>query len=269
MEPLRHQPSALFPNIASQIRVELSSLRLAASRLIPDGERERNPALDAQAALMDQSYYRLLRLVNLLSAAASLSEEGPVTLQNRDLVDFVGDICARAGGLAPLLGLELRFSCALPRHICAVNPESLEQLLYHLLSNAFKFTPRGGAVTVELRVQGERTLLSVSDTGCGIPAEHLSTLFGRYLQTGLKDPPPHGIGLGLSLCSRIAESHGGSLMAESCPGKGSRFTLSLSNRLVDGSVSDVPFDYAGGFNRTLLALADALPSQAFLLRCQD
>lgn len=269
MESLQHQPSALFPNIASQIRVELSSLRLAATRLAPAGQREKNPELDAQAALMDQSYYRLLRLVNLLSAAASLSEESPTPLQNRDLVDFVGELCDRAGGLAPLLGLKLRFSCALPHHICAVNPEMLEQLIYHLLSNSFKFTPSGGTVTVELHTQGERILLSVSDTGCGIPAEHLSSLFGRYLQPDSKDPPPHGIGLGLSLCSRIAERHGGSLMAESIPGKGSRFTLSLPSRVVDGSVSDIPFDYAGGFNRTLLFLADALPPQAFLLRSQD
>ncbi len=77
------------------------------------------------------------------------------------------------------------------------------------------------------------------------------------------------MGLGLALCRRIAERHGGMLMAESQVGKGSRFTLSLPDRQVESSVSDVPFDYTGGFNRTLLALADALPVRAFLIRNQD
>lgn len=55
------------------------------------------------------------------------------------------------GALAPLLDLELRFSCPMEHHLCALAPDALEQLLYHLLSNAFKFTPAGGTVTVELR----------------------------------------------------------------------------------------------------------------------
>ena len=74
-------------------------------------------------------------------------------------------------------------------------------------------------------------------------------------------------GLGLSLCRRIAEGHGGTIMAESVVGKGSRFTLSIPDRKTgSGGVSDIALDYSGGFNRTLLALADALPAKAFLLR---
>jgi signal transduction histidine kinase len=116
---------------------------------------------------------------------------------------------------------------------------------------------------------GKKVLLSVTDTGCGIPAERLETLFDRYRHPEQMDPPPHGLGLGLPLCRCLAERQGGTLLAESRPGQGSRFTLSLPDRQVEGGVSDVPFDYSGGFNRTLLALADALPAQAFLLRSQD
>ena len=163
--------------------------------------------------------------------------------------------------------LGLRQSDALLQHVTRL-PQLLEQLLFHLLSNAFKFTPPGGAVTVELRAQGKRLLLSVTDTGQGIPPEQLAALFDGYLHIERQDSTPHGLGLGLSLCRRIAERHGGILMAESQADKGSRFTLSLPDRQVDGSVSDIPFDYSGGFNRTLLALADALPVQAFLIRSQ-
>ena len=143
------------------------------------------------------------------------------------------------------------------------------QLIFHLLSNAFKFSGRGGTITVDLRLQGSRVLLSVADTGPGIPPERLSGLFDHYLHVEQQDPSLHGMGLGLALCRRTAERHGGMLMAESQMGKGSRFTLSLPDRQVDGAVSDIPFDYAGGFNRTLLALADALPAQSFLIRNQN
>lgn len=269
MEPEQNQLASLFPSVAAQLRGALSTLHLAAAQLAPADARERDPALDAKAALMDQSYYQVLRLVNSLSSAECLVDDRPLPLQDRDLVDLVGEVCEKAAALAPLLELDLRFVCALDRHVCAVAPDGIEQLLYHLLSNAFKFTPAGGTVTVELRVVRKMVLLSVTDSGCGIPEERIPTLFDRYLHAGQTDPPPHGLGLGLPLCRRIAERHGGTLMAESHPGKGSRFTLSLPDEQVGGGVSDVPFDYAGGFNRTLLALADALPAKAFLLRSQD
>lgn len=262
------QPESLFPAIAAQIRAALGAFHLASLQAVPPEAREEDPDLDRRAAAMDQSYYRLLRLVNLLSAAAE-PDDAPLSLQNQDLVEFVGNICDQAGDLAQLLGLELRFSCPLPRHVCAVDSQLLEQLLFHLFSNAFKFTPAGGTVTVELQVRARRVLLSVTDTGQGIPPERLAALFDGYRHMEQPEPAPHGLGLGLSLCRRIAARHGGMIMAESQAGKGSRFTLSLPDQQVEGTVSDIPFDYAGGFNRTLLALADALPVQAFLIRSQD
>jgi len=260
--------ASLFPNVAAQLRVPLGNLYLSAAQLVPAAVRENDPRLDQKAAIMDKSYYQMLRLINNLSMAAYLTDETPLPVQDRDIVDLVGDVCDKAGDLAGNLGLNLRFICAPESHICAVAQEATEQLLYHLLSNAFKFTPAGGTVSVELRFSGKRILLSVSDTGCGISPERLPTLFDRYLQAGQMDLPVHGLGLGLPLCQSIAKRQGGTLMAESRVGEGSRFTLSLPDRQVGGSVSDVPFDYAGGFNRTLLALADALPAKAFLLRNQ-
>lgn len=267
MEPEENRLASLFPDVAAQLRAALSNLHLAAAQLIPAEARERDPALDAKAALLDQSYYQVLRLVNSLSAAGGLVDDTPLTLQDRDLVELVGELCEKAAGVATLLGLEVRFVCARERLMCAVDPEALEQLVYHLLSNAFKFTSAGGTVTIELKSTGSRVLLSVTDTGAGIPEDRIPTLFDRYLHKQM-DPPPHGLGLGLPLCRRIAERHGGMLMAESRLGKGSRLTLSLPERTVGSGVSDRPFDYAGGFNRTLLALADALPAKAFLLRNQ-
>lgn len=153
--------------------------------------------------------------------------------------------------------------------MCAVDSDALEQIFHQLISNAMKFTPAGGTITVELRLLSKRVLLSVEDTGCGIPERQLTMLFDRYLHDEPPEPPVHGLGLGLAICQRLAELHGGTLMAMSEVDRGSRFTLSLPDRQVGGGVSDVGFDYSGGFNRTLLGLADALPAEAFLVRSQD
>ena len=264
-----NQLASLFPNISAQMRSALSNLYLAASQLIDAEAREHNPALDAKAAVFDQSYYRLLRLVTSLSSAEYLVSNEPFTLQDADLVALVSQACESSSDTAEMLGIYLKFLCAMDRHICAIYPPAIEQLLYHLLSNALKFTPRGGTVTVELKKSQERILLCVEDTGCGIAPERMDTLFEGYLRRDCPQPPPHGLGLGLPLCQRIAQLHGGSIMAQSTVGKGSRFTVYLPDRQLGGQVSDVQLHYAGGFNRTLLGLADALPAQAFSLRNQD
>ncbi len=267
MEP--EMLASLLSNIAVQLRSALSNLHLAAAQLAPAAARETDPELDARAALLDQSYYRVLRLVNDLSAASCFQIPGQWPRQDWDVVEIVGGLCERAASLAELIGLDLRFSCAMDRHVCAVHRKALEELLFQLLSNAMKFTPAGGAVTVELRRDRGRLFLSVSDTGCGIEESRIPTLFDRFLHQEM-DAAPHGLGLGLPLCRRIAEGLGGGIVAESRPGSGARFTVSLpDDQLGGGGVSDVEMDYTGGFNQTLLALADAMPPKAFLLRNQN
>ena len=250
--------AALLPNIANQMRSLLSNLYLAASQVIPPEQREQDPALDAKAAILEQSFFRLLRLVNSMSAAEYL--------RDADLVKLVSEVCESSADLAEQLGIQLKFVCAMDRRVCAIHPAAVEQMLYHLLSNALKFTPAGGAVTVELKKSGETLRLTVSDTGCGIPPERMAHLFDGCFQPGHPSPAPYGLGLGLPLCRAIAEKHGGSITVESAPGKGSRFMVSLPDRQLGSQLSDIPSVYNGGFSRPLLGLADALPSDAFAVR---
>ena len=263
------QDLSLLPQAAAQMRGALSSLYFAAARLAPSAAREQDPELDAKAALVDQSYYRLIRLVNDLAATQYLNGE-PLPLRDRDIVDFVAELFGGIASLASLKGMETRLICAEESHICAFCPDALEQLLYQLLSNAFKFTPPGGLITVELRLAGKRVFLSVEDSGEGIPPERLERLFDNYHQAERPAPPPQGLGLGLALCWGIARGHGGAITAESRQGRGSRFTFSMPDRLSDSPMplSDVPFDYSGGFNHTLMALSDAMPPKAFEIRNQ-
>ena len=201
--------AALLPNIANQMRSLLSNLYLAASQVIPPEQREQDPALDAKAAILEQSFFRLLRLVNSMSAAEYLSDSQTLSLRDADLVKLVSEVCESSADLAEQLGIQLKFVCAMDRRVCAIHPAAVEQMLYHLLSNALKFTPAGGTVTVELKKSGETLRLTVSDTGCGIPPERMAHLFDGCFQPGHPSPAPYGLGLGLPLCRAIAEKHGG------------------------------------------------------------
>jgi signal transduction histidine kinase len=221
-------------------------------------------------AILSQSYYRAMRLVNNLSAAPMLLETTPFLTANVELVAWLDGLVRQALPLAEETGVALCFSCSLPHHSVAIHKEHMERLVWNLLSNAVKFTPRGGSVTVTLRSSGKQLLLSVSDTGCGISEELQETVFDRYLHTQRMDPQPHGLGLGLPLCRRIAEGHGGRLVLQSAEGQGTTVTVALPDRRSDAAaLKDVSYHYAGGFQSVLMELSDALPYKAFRARHID
>lgn len=215
---------------------------------------------ESRSAPLHQGYYRLLRLAGNLSAL----ETGAWELSNGDIVGLCRDIMARAEYPAELLGLRLEFRCGKRAHTAAINAPRLEKLLWNLLSNAFKFTSPGGTVTLEVRAEKEAVLLALSDTGCGMGPEELETAFHRFLRPGRLEPPVHGLGLGLPVCRRIAQEHGGGLVLTSRDGGGTTVTVSLPNRRAGvRETGRFSAELDGGYNRTLVELADVLPRQAF------
>jgi signal transduction histidine kinase len=108
------------------------------------------------------------------------------------------------------------------------DPEKLEQILLNLLSNALKFTPTGGRITLASSANGNRVDISVSDTGVGIPASKLHAIFEPFIQLSSSlTRAREGTGLGLAISRDLARGMGGELSAVSTPGAGSIFTLSL------------------------------------------
>ena len=107
--------------------------------------------------------------------------------------------------------------------------ERLQQVVWNLFSNAIKFTPSGGTVTVELKESGSEYVLTVEDTGMGISAEFLPFVFDRFRQAdGTMTREHGGLGLGLAIVKDLTELHGGAVSATS-PGKGrgARFSVRL------------------------------------------
>jgi PAS domain S-box-containing protein len=114
----------------------------------------------------------------------------------------------------------------------SADPDRLRQVLWNLLSNAVKFTQEGGRVEVELRREGARAAVRVSDTGQGIAPEFLPHVFDRFRQADMGTTRQHGgLGLGLSIVRHLVELHGGEVAGESAgPGLGSTFTVRLPLR---------------------------------------
>jgi two-component system phosphate regulon sensor histidine kinase PhoR len=110
--------------------------------------------------------------------------------------------------------------------------QDLALLARNLLDNAIRYTPEGGRITVDLHASDGRAILAVGDTGIGIPAKDLPRIFERFYRVDkARARETGGTGLGLSIVRHIAESHGGTVTAESELGIGSTFTVSLPAKL--------------------------------------
>lgn len=262
---------SVLEQLAGQLRMSLGNIHTALERIAPPDARDGDGKLDMDAAVLSQSYYRIFRLANNLSDAAALEKEpGPIPLRNDDVVGLVRDVVRRAEVPAELVGLSLNFRSEKEGHIVAMDAQRLERMLLNLLSNAFKFTPKGGTVDVEVRVTPQRVEIAVSDTGCGIAQERMAQVFDAYKHAGPPDAGPRGLGLGLPICRRIAQEHGGALVITSEPGEGTTVTVSLPNRRVQAANLNTPrLVLDGGHNTTLLELADVLPRQAFTRHFMD
>lgn len=255
----------ILAQVAYRMKESMVTMYAALQRVAPPDKRDADGALDENAAILTRDFYRLRRLAGNLEEAAELdSPPRPITTAD-DIVGLCRTVTDRASYSAEQLGLTLEFKSDKMSHIIAMDAGRVERLLLNLLSNAFKFTPRGGRVVVEVRVTGRMVELRVSDTGCGIPSDRMEGIFDRYRRSVFPDGSPAGLGLGLPIARKIAADHGGSLMVLSREGEGTTAIAALANQKTAGAgmMTMIAADYSGGFNRTLLELADALPKEAF------
>ena len=157
-------------------------------------------------------------------------ESGRVTLSfaNLDLAKFASDVVKELGPAAADRGLNLTVATPKkPVHVFA-DAGRLQQVLHNLLENAFRYTPSGGRVDVRVETAPEEALLSVSDTGVGIPEGDLPYVFERFFRSkGSRQANPAGSGLGLSIVRWIVQAHKGRVTIDSVVGKGSTFTVRL------------------------------------------
>jgi len=171
----------------------------------------------------------MLRLVNdLLDVAKIEAGRLDLDLKETDLVGLISSTVEFNHVLAARKDVRLEFSHEpnLPR--VEIDGAKLEQVLNNLIGNAVKFSPRGGTVTIHAGRNGTGVLVSVQDQGPGIPAAELGKLFQPFARLSTSTATEEkSTGLGLVICRKVVEGHGGRIWAESEPGKGATFYFTI------------------------------------------
>jgi signal transduction histidine kinase/CheY-like chemotaxis protein len=219
--------SRFLNSVSHELRSPVNSVLGLARLLIDPMSPELGDEQRHQLTLIISAASELLDLVNqLLDLARAESGKLQVTLERTDIVRVAGEIVDTLRPLAAeRVTLDVRTASA--SVVVATDVQLVRQILRNLLSNALAFTT-AGAVTVAISVADDAVAIEVRDTGIGIAAEHLDSVFDEFFQVrNSLQGKRRGSGLGLPYSRRVAERLGGSLTVHSAPGEGSTFTLRL------------------------------------------
>ncbi|HKV67851.1 MAG TPA: ATP-binding protein, partial [Gaiellales bacterium] len=169
------------------------------------------------------------RLTSLVEAMLALARgQGGASAESR--LDLGELVTSSAQALQPLAGeRKVALDVSVADHLeVRGNPDQLHQLVVILVDNALRYTPEGGRVTVDARRVDGSAVVAVSDTGIGIDPDALEHVFERFYRADeARTRAFGGSGLGLSIAEQLVTGHGGRIAAESTPGRGSTFTVSL------------------------------------------
>jgi signal transduction histidine kinase len=215
-------------NISHELKTPLTSIRGFSSAIL-DGTIDDSAGIERSARIISDESNRVLRLVEELLDLSRI-ESGQISMRQEDLpidelFEHVGEVFALR---SEDTGVRLNLPAATRAHIRG-DFDRLEQVLNNLLDNAFRHTPRDGAIrvgTFEPRVG--LIQVNVTDTGAGIPPDHIPHLFERFYRAPASGTTRvKGYGLGLAICREIVRSHGGDIWATSDPGHGTTFSFTL------------------------------------------
>jgi len=211
----------LVADVAHELRTPVAVLQAGHEALL-DGITEPTP--DQLASLRDE-VLRLARMVgDLQTLAAADAAVLHLTRRPCDLASIAAAAADSLAGQFEVAGIILERR--LTPVVIDADQRWLHQVITNLLTNALKFTAAGGRVTVEAGPTGSKAVLTVTDTGTGIPADELPRIFDRFWR-GRQAMQLSGSGIGLAVAAELARAHDGQLTARSQPGQGTEMTLTL------------------------------------------
>ena len=221
MKEVTAQKLQFFTNVSHEVRTPLTLILAPLDRLIVS-LRESPYASDL--GLIQKNANRLLRVINqILDFRKVEGKQEKLAVREIDLVPFVGEIKSYFDSMASVRAIAYTFTSSIKQCTLWIDPDLLEKVFFNLLSNAFKFTPEGGSVRIELTEEEDRVFIQVIDTGSGIQPGNLPHLFDRFYT----EDRSMGTGIGLHLVKEYIHMHGGEIRVESEPGQRTTFTVCL------------------------------------------
>ena len=242
--------TTFFSDVSHELRTPLALLLGPLGDVLDDPAEPLPAGVREQLTLALRNGRRLQRLVNdLLDFAGIEAGRSAAVRVATDVAAFTAELAGIFRAAAERAGLRLTVDCPPLERPSYVDPRMWEKVVVNLLANAVKYTFVGG-IDVRLRADGDRFVLTVTDTGVGIAAEELPHLFQRFHRVpGATARTREGTGIGLALVHELAALHSGTVSVESEPGTGSTFTVALplgAADVVGESGSTAPSEAARG-----------------------
>jgi two-component system sensor histidine kinase GlrK len=229
LQELEQMKTDFFASMSHELRTPLTSIK-EGTRLLLDGVG--GDTTEKQRKLLTILAEESNRLISVVNSLLDLSKmEAGMMAYDFELTQMEPLIKRAIVGMTPLIEAKgIRLESELDGRLPALkmDPERILQVLRNLLGNAVKFTPKGGLVNASAKAADDTLEISVKDSGPGIPAESLTSIFEKFNQGTRRTPHSRqGTGLGLAIANSIITSHGGKIWAESQLGKGSTFIFVL------------------------------------------
>lgn len=244
----------LFFTISHELKTPLniifSSIQLLDSIYKNSSVTQETEVFYKYSGIMKQNCYRLLRLTNNIIDVNKM-ELGfsNLHLSNGNIVKFIEDITLSIVDYAKLKKINVVFDTEAEEIITSFDPEKLERIVLNLLSNSIKFTEPGGYINVNIFDKDEYILISVRDTGIGIPCNMIDKIFDIFTQVdGSFTRNAEGSGIGLSIVKFLVEMHGWKITVNSELNKGSNFIISVPIKLVEKQL-DINNTESGSIDR--------------------
>jgi signal transduction histidine kinase/HAMP domain-containing protein len=218
--------SGLISTVSHELKTPLTSIRLAIHVLLSEKLGTFSPKQLELLEVVRQDSDRLFRVIeNLLDLSRLESGRAEMQLQRLDVEDLFLQVTdkMRSAFVDRGVGLHMEASAEVPPVLA--DPVSIQHVFDNLLTNALKYTPRGGQVKLSATPAGDMVRFTVEDTGSGIPPEYLPRLFEKFFRVPGQDQVDSG--LGLSIAKEFVEAQGGAIEVASQVGKGTRFTFTL------------------------------------------
>ncbi|MBZ5592745.1 MAG: PAS domain S-box protein [Acidobacteriia bacterium] len=263
VEKVNRLKDEFLASMSHELRTPLNSIIGFSDLLAERGDEQFTPKQKRFIGHIQQGARHLLELINDILDLSKI-EAGHLELKYEDF-----NVSAAA---AEVLATVRPIAIAKSIEVSSMFPEDLslegdrlrfKQILYNLLSNAIKFTAAGGRVSIECSETGGMALVSVTDTGIGIPAEEHEAIFSSFHQVGTTTKGVReGTGLGLAITKRLVEQHGGRIWVESEPGKGSRFTFTMP---IQAETQDYGVSHQPGDPPLILVVEDEGAAQELLV----